>query len=213
LQLNKKHIAHILVFIAVLFGAATKAYAQFPLKFKEKKQLNLSKYDRKMFHFGFSLGMNYSDIAVKGVKNIQSLDSVYVVEPDSGEFKVGETVEVAYVDQQHQAIDPNKTVWETISDGLEEIELGGRRLNSRAYVSRFNFGGGDQGKKVEMLSGGERNRLHLAMTLKQEANVLLLDEPTNDIDVNTLRALEEGLESFAGCAVIISHDRWFLDRI
>ncbi|MGB0368408.1 MAG: energy-dependent translational throttle protein EttA [Flavobacteriales bacterium] len=133
--------------------------------------------------------------------------------PDKGEFKVGETVEVAYVDQQHQDIDPNKTVWETISGGTEEIELGGRRLNSRAYVSRFNFGGGDQGKKVEMLSGGERNRLHLAMTLKQEANVLLLDEPTNDIDVNTLRALEEGLENFAGCAVIISHDRWFLDRI
>ncbi|MFT4981925.1 MAG: sulfate-transporting ATPase [Bacteroidia bacterium] len=133
--------------------------------------------------------------------------------PDKGEFKVGETVKVAYVDQQHQDIDPNKTVWETITDGLEEMELGGRRLNSRAYVSRFNFGGGDQGKKVEMLSGGERNRLHLAMTLKQEANVLLLDEPTNDIDVNTLRALEEGLESFAGCAVIISHDRWFLDRV
>ncbi len=133
--------------------------------------------------------------------------------PDKGEFKVGDTVKVAYVDQQHQDIDPNKTVWETISDGLEEMELGGRRLNSRAYVSRFNFGGGDQGKKVDMLSGGERNRLHLAMTLKQEANVLLLDEPTNDIDVNTLRALEEGLESFAGCAVIISHDRWFLDRV
>ncbi|MCB9185904.1 MAG: energy-dependent translational throttle protein EttA [Flavobacteriales bacterium] len=133
--------------------------------------------------------------------------------PDTGSFTVGDTVKVAYVDQQHQDIDPNKTVWETISDGLEEMELGGRRLNSRAYVSRFNFGGGDQGKKVGMLSGGERNRLHLAMTLKQEANVLLLDEPTNDIDVNTLRALEEGLESFAGCAVIISHDRWFLDRI
>lgn len=133
--------------------------------------------------------------------------------PDKGEFTVGETVKVAYVDQQHQDIDPEKTVWETISGGYEEIELGGRRLNSRAYVSRFNFGGGDQGKKVGMLSGGERNRLHLAMTLKQEANVLLLDEPTNDIDVNTLRALEEGLESFAGCAVIISHDRWFLDRI
>ncbi|MCF8278542.1 MAG: energy-dependent translational throttle protein EttA [Flavobacteriales bacterium] len=133
--------------------------------------------------------------------------------PDNGEFKVGETVKVAYVDQQHQDIDPAKTVWETISDGLEEMELGGRRLNSRAYVSRFNFGGGDQGKKVEMLSGGERNRLHLAMTLKQEANVLLLDEPTNDIDVNTLRALEEGLEGYAGCAVVISHDRWFLDRI
>jgi sulfate-transporting ATPase len=133
--------------------------------------------------------------------------------PDKGEFKVGETVKVAYVDQQHQDIDPTKTVWETITDGLEEMELGGRRLNSRAYVSRFNFGGGEQGKKVEMLSGGEKNRLHLAMTLKQEANVLLLDEPTNDIDVNTLRALEEGLESFAGCAVIISHDRWFLDRV
>ena len=133
--------------------------------------------------------------------------------PDSGEFKVGDTVKVAYVDQQHQDIDPKKTVWETISGGSEEIELGGRKLNSRAYVSRFNFGGGDQGKRVEMLSGGERNRLHLAMTLKQEANVLLLDEPTNDIDVNTLRALEEGLESFAGCAVVISHDRWFLDRI
>jgi sulfate-transporting ATPase len=133
--------------------------------------------------------------------------------PDKGEFKVGETVKVAYVDQQHQDIDPTKTVWETITDGLEEMELGGRRLNSRAYVSRFNFGGGEQGKKVEMLSGGEKNRLHLAMTLKQEANVLLLDEPTNDIDVNTLRALEEGLDSFAGCAVIISHDRWFLDRV
>lgn len=133
--------------------------------------------------------------------------------PDKGTFSVGETVKVAYVDQQHQDIDPEKTVWETISGGYEEVELGGRRLNSRAYVSRFNFGGGDQGKKVGMLSGGERNRLHLAMTLKQEANVLLLDEPTNDIDVNTLRALEEGLENFAGCAVIISHDRWFLDRI
>jgi len=133
--------------------------------------------------------------------------------PDTGQFTVGDTVKVAYVDQQHSSIDPNKTVWETISNGLEEMELGGRRINSRAYVSRFNFGGGDQGKKVEMLSGGERNRLHLAMTLKQEANVLLLDEPTNDIDVNTLRALEEGLENFAGCAVVISHDRWFLDRI
>jgi len=133
--------------------------------------------------------------------------------PNSGEFKVGSTVKVAYVDQQHQDIDPNKTVWETISGGSEDIELGGRKLNSRAYVSRFNFGGADQGKKVSTLSGGERNRLHLAMTLKQEANVLLLDEPTNDIDVNTLRALEEALEDFAGCAVIISHDRWFLDRI
>ena len=134
-------------------------------------------------------------------------------QPTSGTFKVGSTVKVAYVDQQHQDIDPNKTVWETISGGSEDIELGGRKLNSRAYVSRFNFGGADQGKKVSTLSGGERNRLHLAMTLKQEANVLLLDEPTNDIDVNTLRALEEALEDFAGCAVIISHDRWFLDRI
>jgi sulfate-transporting ATPase len=132
---------------------------------------------------------------------------------DKGQFKVGETVKVAYVDQAHAEIDPDKTVWETISGGNEIIEMGNRSLNSRAYVSRFNFNGQDQGKKVKVLSGGERNRLHLAMTLKQEANVLLLDEPTNDIDVNTLRALEEGLESFAGCAVVISHDRWFLDRI
>ena len=132
---------------------------------------------------------------------------------DKGEFKVGTTVKVAYVDQAHSEIDPEKTVWETISGGNEIIEMGNRSLNSRAYVSRFNFNGQDQGKKVKILSGGERNRLHLAMTLKQEANVLLLDEPTNDIDVNTLRALEEGLESFAGCAVVISHDRWFLDRI
>ena len=132
---------------------------------------------------------------------------------DKGEFKVGSTVKVAYVDQAHAEIDPEKTVWETISGGNEIIEMGNRSLNSRAYVSRFNFNGQDQGKKVKILSGGERNRLHLAMTLKQEANVLLLDEPTNDIDVNTLRALEEGLENFAGCAVVISHDRWFLDRI
>lgn len=132
---------------------------------------------------------------------------------DKGEFKVGPTVKVAYVDQAHSEIDPEKTVWETISGGNEIIEMGKKSINSRAYVSRFNFNGQDQGKKVKVLSGGERNRLHLAMTLKQEANVLLLDEPTNDIDVNTLRALEEGLENFAGCAVIISHDRWFLDRI
>jgi ATPase subunit of ABC transporter with duplicated ATPase domains len=117
------------------------------------------------------------------------------------------------VDQQHSAIDPEKSVWENISGGNEIIELGGKSINSRAYVSRFNFGGGDQQKKVNVLSGGERNRLHLAMTLKEGANVLLLDEPTNDLDVNTLRALEEGLENFAGCAVIISHDRWFLDRV
>jgi ATPase subunit of ABC transporter with duplicated ATPase domains len=132
---------------------------------------------------------------------------------DSGEFKVGDTVKLAYVDQQHVEIDPEKSVWEVISQGNENIILGSRTMNSRAYVSRFNFSGADQGKKTGVLSGGERNRLHLALTLRQEANVLLLDEPTNDIDVNTLRALEEGLESFAGCAVIISHDRWFLDRI
>lgn len=133
--------------------------------------------------------------------------------PDTGTIKIGETVKVAYVDQQHAGIDPEKTIWETITGGNENIELGGRSLNSRAYVSRFNFAGSDQGKKTGVLSGGERNRLHLAMTLKSEANVLLLDEPSNDIDVNTLRALEEALEDFAGCAVIISHDRWFLDRI
>ena len=134
-------------------------------------------------------------------------------QPDSGSFEVGETVKVSYVDQQHESINPDKTVWENISDGTETIEIGGVKLNSRAYVSRFNFGGQDQNKKVKVLSGGERNRLHLAMALKQEGNVLLLDEPTNDLDVNTLRALEEGLENFAGCAVIISHDRWFLDRV
>lgn len=133
--------------------------------------------------------------------------------PDAGSFEVGETVKVSYVDQQHESIDSEKTVWENIADGLENIEMGGVKLNSRAYVSRFNFGGQDQNKKVKVLSGGERNRLHLAMALKQEGNVLLLDEPTNDLDVNTLRALEEGLENFAGCAVIISHDRWFLDRV
>ncbi|MFN4123497.1 MAG: energy-dependent translational throttle protein EttA [Flavobacteriales bacterium] len=133
--------------------------------------------------------------------------------PDKGEFKIGPTVKISYVDQTHEAIDPNKTVWEVISGGHETIDMGGRSINSRAYVSRFNFSGADQGKKVGVLSGGERNRLHLAMALKAEGNVLLLDEPTNDIDVNTLRALEEGLENFAGCAVIISHDRWFLDRV
>ena len=133
--------------------------------------------------------------------------------PDSGFFEVGDTVQVGYVDQAHTDIDPEKNVWEVISGGHDIIQLGNRTMNSRAYVSRFNFSGVDQGKKAGVLSGGERNRLHLAMTLKQEANVLLLDEPTNDIDVNTLRALEEGLENFAGCAVVISHDRWFLDRI
>jgi ATP-binding cassette ChvD family protein len=133
--------------------------------------------------------------------------------PDKGHFDVGETVKLAYVDQSHAAIDPNKTVYEVISGGNDLISMGGRQINARAYVSRFNFGGSDQEKKCGILSGGERNRLHLAMALKEEGNVLLLDEPTNDIDVNTLRALEEGLTDFAGCAVVISHDRWFLDRI
>ncbi|MBS1764789.1 MAG: energy-dependent translational throttle protein EttA [Bacteroidetes bacterium] len=133
--------------------------------------------------------------------------------PDSGEFKIGSTVRIGYADQTHKEIDPEKSVWEVISGGNESIELGGKLLNSRAYVARFNFSGADQGKKCGVLSGGERNRLHLALTLRSEANVLLLDEPTNDIDVNTLRALEEALEDFAGCAVIISHDRWFLDRV
>ena len=132
---------------------------------------------------------------------------------DKGEFEVGETVKVAYVDQQHRDIDPNKSVYQVISGGNELIRMGGRDINARAYLSRFNFSGGDQEKLCGVLSGGERNRLHLAMALKEEGNVLLLDEPTNDIDVNTLRALEEGLEDFAGCAVVISHDRWFLDRI
>ncbi len=134
-------------------------------------------------------------------------------QPDSGEFATGETVKIAYVDQAHSNIDPNKSIWENFCDGQELIMMGGRQVNSRAYLSRFNFGGSDQNKKVATLSGGERNRLHLAMTLKEEGNVLLLDEPTNDLDINTLRALEEGLENFAGCAVVISHDRWFLDRI
>lgn len=133
--------------------------------------------------------------------------------PNEGEFKVGSTVKIGYVDQQHAALDPKSSVYDVISGGNEVIEVGGKTINSRAYVSRFNFSGSDQQKKVGVLSGGERNRLHLAMTLKTEANVLLLDEPTNDIDINTLRALEEGIESFAGCAVVISHDRWFLDRI
>ena len=133
--------------------------------------------------------------------------------PDSGEFKVGDTVKIAYVDQSHSNIDVDKTIWENFSNSQELVMMGGRQVNSRAYLSRFNFSGSEQNKKVSMLSGGERNRLHLAMTLKEEGNVLLLDEPTNDLDINTLRALEEGLENFAGCAVVISHDRWFLDRI
>tara|TARA_X000000950_G_scaffold278694_1_gene370098 strand:- start:923 stop:2611 length:1689 start_codon:yes stop_codon:yes gene_type:complete len=133
--------------------------------------------------------------------------------PDGGNIDMGETVKIGYVDQRHADIDPNKTVWEVVSGGNEQVEIGGQLFNSRAYVSKFNFNGADQQKKCGVLSGGERNRLHLAMTLKTEANVLLLDEPTNDIDVNTLRALEEGIEGFAGCAVVISHDRYFLDRI
>ena len=133
--------------------------------------------------------------------------------PDNGTFEIGETVKIAYVDQSHKDIDPEKTVYQVISQGNELISLGGRQINARAYVSRFNFSGADQEKKCDILSGGERNRLHLALALREEGNVLLLDEPTNDIDVNTLRALEEGLENFAGCAVVISHDRWFLDRI
>lgn len=135
------------------------------------------------------------------------------LKPDSGEFKVGDTVEIGYVDQDHKDMDPEKTIFEVVTGGTEFLEIGKQKINSRAYLSRFNFNGADQGKKVGILSGGERNRLHLAMTLKTEANVLLLDEPTNDLDVNTIRALEEGIENFAGCAVVISHDRWFLDRI
>ncbi len=135
------------------------------------------------------------------------------IEPDKGSFAVGETAQIAYVDQSHSNIDPEKTIWQNFSDGQELVMMGGKQVNSRAYLSRFNFSGSEQNKAVSKLSGGERNRLHLAMTLKEEGNVLLLDEPTNDLDVNTLRALEEGLENFAGCAVVISHDRWFLDRV
>ncbi len=133
--------------------------------------------------------------------------------PDAGTFDVGETVKIAYVDQRHHDLVPDHTVYQVISQGVESFRMGGRDVNARAYLSKFNFAGADQEKKIGVLSGGERNRLHLAMALKEEGNVLLLDEPTNDIDVNTLRALEEGLEAFAGCAVVVSHDRWFLDRI
>jgi ATPase subunit of ABC transporter with duplicated ATPase domains len=134
-------------------------------------------------------------------------------QPDGGSIRLGDTVKLAYVDQSREALDAEKTIWEEISDGQEIIELGNRTMNSRAYVSRFNFGGDQQQKKVGVLSGGERNRVHLAKMLRSESNVLLLDEPTNDLDVNTMRALEEALENYAGCAVVISHDRWFLDRI
>ena len=134
-------------------------------------------------------------------------------QPDAGTFEVGETVKIAYVDQRHHDLVPDHTVYQVISQGVESFRMGGRDINARAYLSKFNFAGADQEKKIGVLSGGERNRLHLAMALKEEGNVLLLDEPTNDIDVNTLRALEEGLEEFAGCAVVVSHDRWFLDRI
>ena len=133
--------------------------------------------------------------------------------PDKGSFTIGETAKVSYVDQAHSTIDQDKSIWQNFSDEQDLVLMGGKEVNSRAYLSRFNFTGSEQNKKVSLLSGGERNRLHLAMTLKEEGNVLLLDEPTNDLDVNTLRALEEGLENFAGCAVVISHDRWFLDRI
>lgn len=138
---------------------------------------------------------------------------MHQLQPDGGSFDVGDTVKISYVDQSHEKMNPEKTIFEVIGDGIEEVMLGNQRTNARAYLSRFNFAGGDQGKKVGVLSGGERNRLHLAMALKEGGNVLLLDEPTNDLDINTLRALEEALENFAGCAVIISHDRWFLDRV
>ena len=134
-------------------------------------------------------------------------------QPDSGSIEIGQTVKISYVDQQHKSIDPDKSVYETIAGNSEWVKLGGKDINARAWVSRFNFSGADQEKLCGVLSGGERNRLHLALTLKDEGNVLLLDEPTNDVDVNTIRALEEGLENFAGCAVVVSHDRWFLDRI
>ena len=133
--------------------------------------------------------------------------------PDSGTIEIGKTVKLAYVDQNHKDLDPEKSIYETISNGAEFLKIGDTEINSRAYLNRFNFAGGDQQKKVGVLSGGERNRLHLAMTLKEGANVILLDEPTNDIDVNTLRALEEALENFEGCILVISHDRWFIDRL
>ena len=180
---------------------------------------NISKSfgDRLLFeNLNFTLPPNgiVGIIGPNGAGKTTLFRMIMVLEtPDSGTFTVGETVKLGYADQNHEAIDKEKSVYQVLSGGTDEVMVGGRSINARAYVSRFNFGGADQEKKCGVLSGGERNRLHLALTLKAEANVLLLDEPTNDIDVNTLRALEEGLESFAGCAVVISHDRWFLDRI
>ncbi len=173
--------------------------------------------DRLLFeHLGFSLPQAgiVGIIGPNGAGKTTLFKLItHAYKPDAGTFDVGETVKVAYVDQEHDGLDPNKTVYQTIADGNDWIMLGGKQANARAYCSRFNFAGADQEKKVGTLSGGERNRVHLAMTLKEGANLLLMDEPTNDLDVNTLRALEEGLENFAGCAVIISHDRWFLDRV
>ena len=183
----------------------------------EVKDLHKAYGDKLLFdelNFSLPLGGIVGVIGPNGAGKTTLFRLIIGLEqPDSGSFDVGDTVKVGYVDQAHQEIDPEKNVWEIISGGHDDIQLGNRSMNSRAYVSRFNFSGTDQGKKAGILSGGERNRMHLALTLRQEANVLLLDEPTNDIDVNTLRALEEGLEHFAGCAVVISHDRWFLDRI
>lgn len=183
----------------------------------EVKDLHKAYGDKLLFdelNFSLPLGGIVGVIGPNGAGKTTLFRLIMGLEqPDSGSFDVGDTVKVGYVDQAHQEIDPEKNVWEIISGGHDDIQLGNRSMNSRAYVSRFNFSGTDQGKKAGILSGGERNRMHLALTLRQEANVLLLDEPTNDIDVNTLRALEEGLEHFAGCAVVISHDRWFLDRI
>ena len=173
--------------------------------------------DRLLFeHLGFSLPQAgiVGIIGPNGAGKTTLFKLItHAYQPDAGTFDVGDTVKVAYVDQEHDGLDPNKTVYQTIADGNDWIMLGGKQANARAYCSRFNFAGADQEKKVGTLSGGERNRVHLAMTLKEGANLLLMDEPTNDLDVNTLRALEEGLENFAGCAVIISHDRWFLDRV
>jgi ATP-binding cassette ChvD family protein len=180
---------------------------------------NLSKSfgDKKLFeNLSFSIPPN-AIVGIIGPNGAGKTTLFRIImgqeKPDSGSFVVGDTVQIGYADQSHVAIDDDKSVYQVVSDGEENIRLGGKEMNARAYISRFNFSGGDQEKKCGVLSGGERNRLHLALTLKEEANVLLLDEPTNDIDVNTLRALEEGIENYAGCAVIISHDRWFLDRV